>query len=427
MRNLKISLSFLAVCLLAAAVAHAQVLAPPEVKDQDARVLQQKYLPQLKAAAADMKAHQFAYPFYFSRALDLEQQDQQRADQRSIRFEKYKGEMVLEITGNYYAAYSSELMNRNQRARQTLADVVTPLLKAAETHFANVEGFTGYAFEISHHVRNKILGVQTESAENVMMLFPRAVAERYVAARTPEQAQEAVQEAEVYLDSAPLAIWLHGKPPSDWDNSVASAAARRYAAHPAGQGSAQETPAVASAPAERAVAKLVEQIHPEPQPARVVTPETVAALQTAHQAALDRLVKETDAQAHYVSYAPPSFVSFHQGAYLQLSITTTVQSTGGSRYKLASLAFDDHIAHLVRPVLGYFNQSPGFDGIDFSTSVKAADGSASNLAIEFFLPVSALRCFAAYDCTGQQLINSGIVLINGERAAVDLQVAEGTK
>jgi hypothetical protein len=36
-----------------------------------------------------------------------------------------------------------------------------------------------------------------------------------------------------------------------------------------------------------------------------------------------------------------------------------------------------------------------------------------------------MRCFAKYDCTGQQLINSGTVLINGERSELDLQIAEG--
>jgi len=36
-----------------------------------------------------------------------------------------------------------------------------------------------------------------------------------------------------------------------------------------------------------------------------------------------------------------------------------------------------------------------------------------------------MRCFANYDCTGQQLINSATVLINGERSQLDLQLAEG--
>jgi hypothetical protein len=45
-------------------------------------------------------------------------------------------------------------------------------------------------------------------------------------------------------------------------------------------------------------------------------------------------------------------------------------------------------------------------------------------AVEFFFPVDALRCYEAYDCTGQQLIDQGSVLINGERVSLDLQIAE---
>jgi len=124
-------------------------------------------------------------------------------------------------------------------------------------------------------------------------------------------------------------------------------------------------------------------------------------------------------------YAAPSFIGFRQGAYLQLSISTQLEAAAGtSRYKLAALAFDDHVSHLVRPLLNYFPQEPDFDGVDFSSLVHVADGS-SLLAVEFFFPFRMMRCFANYDCTGQQLLDSGTIVINGERSALDLQIAEG--
>ena len=48
----------------------------------------------------------------------------------------------------------------------------------------------------------------------------------------------------------------------------------------------------------------------------------------------------------------------------------------------------------------------------------------SNEAVEFFFSTAALRCYEAYDCTGQELIDRGSALINGERVRLDLQVAE---
>jgi hypothetical protein len=46
------------------------------------------------------------------------------------------------------------------------------------------------------------------------------------------------------------------------------------------------------------------------------------------------------------------------------------------------------------------------------------------LSVEFVVPVSALTCYEKYDCTGQELISRSIILINGERVALDLQRAE---
>jgi hypothetical protein len=48
-------------------------------------------------------------------------------------------------------------------------------------------------------------------------------------------------------------------------------------------------------------------------------------------------------------------------------------------------------------------------------------------AVEFSFPLSALRCYESYECTGQQSINAGTVLINGERVGLDLWIAEGSE
>jgi hypothetical protein len=145
-----------------------------------------------------------------------------------------------------------------------------------------------------------------------------------------------------------------------------------------------------------------------------------------------------DGQAKFVSYAPPSVVSFRKGAYLEFSVDSKLPVTvAGSRYKLAALAFDDHIAHLVRPIAFQFQGDTPIDGIAFSTTIHTGTATASaaagnktavsgeTQAVEFFLPLESLRCYESYDCTGQQLIDAGAILINGERVSLDLQTAEG--
>ena len=155
-----------------------------------------------------------------------------------------------------------------------------------------------------------------------------------------------------------------------------------------------------------------------------ITPATLTKLQADHGDTISRLVSILNEQAHFVPYAPPTFIGFHQAAYLQLSLNTRLKTGNGSRYQLAALAFDDHISHLIRPVLAFFPpKDSGFDGVSFSTSLKLPEGDNSE-AVEFIFPLETMRCFANYDCTGQQLIDGGIVLINGERAALNLQTAE---
>ncbi len=107
-------------------------------------------------------------------------------------------------------------------------------------------------------------------------------------------------------------------------------------------------------------------------------------------------MKELEPQAHFVSYASPKFVAFRQGICLELSVNSTLQaSAAGSPYKLAAIAFDDHIAYLVRPLLAYFKDAQDFDGIGFSTNIHLVGKSvpAVSEAVEFFFPLSALRCY----------------------------------
>src|ERR1700719_4447140 len=108
--------------------------------------------------------------------------------------------------------------------------------------------------------------------------------------------------------------------------------------------------------------------------------------------------------------------------YLELSLNTTLpEAAAGSRYKLAAMAFDDHVAHLIRPTLAYFSEDSTFDGITLCSTVHLAGrftAAGKTEAVEFFFPFAALQHYAKYDCTGQQLLDAGTVLINGERVAV---------
>jgi hypothetical protein len=417
------------ILVVVAGTALAQVLTPAEIKDPDLRSLQQEYMSDLRLVGEDIKALPIEYHFYLSRKLDLDESQQQHADQRSIRFERYNGQTVLAVTGNYYAAYP-EKIGSDQRARSTFLNVVIPILKSEVPRFQTNHQVQGYAVEISHHVLGKLMGVTVERPENLMVYLPQSGALQLIGSRDETAQQAGLMQGQIFVNAQPITIWLNGEGPrsAPGTDRITSSAERQppptgTEINQAIEGSGGQVPA--STPA-AAVSKPNEAV---PAPVRDASPQALAALQASRQELLATLVRELDSQAHFVSYAAQSFVAFRQGIYLELSLNTALpESTAGSRYKLAALAFDDHVAHLIRPTLAYFREEPEFNGISFSTTVHLTGKlpvAGKSEAVEFFFPFAPLRCYEKYDCTGQQLIDAGAVLINGERVALDLQIAEG--
>jgi hypothetical protein len=395
----------------------AQVITPMELQDPKMQHLQQRHLQTLMTIGKEIEEHKFKYPFYLCRTLDVDVAKMQVADQRSIRFDAYQRTTVLAITGNYYASYSAELMDADARLKETFQQVMVPLLQAEAPHFPDDSEFSAFAIEVSHHVRRKVMNMSSEVPENVTLIMPVAAAQRFVDAKDDDDRQAAILDAQLFLNGEPYALWLReGAPPEEWKerNDPRSTAQVQTLAL------ANGAPAGGTATANSVSSNLM-----KPTPQRLITPETLAGLQRQSQDSIDQMVKGLDAEAHFYAYAPPSFIGFRQGSYLQLSTSTPLEAASTtSRYKLAALAFDDHVSHLIRPLLTYFPPDVAFDGVDFSTTIHLP-GDGKSEAVEFFLPYRAMRCFASYDCTGQQLLDASTVIINGERAALDLQVAEG--
>jgi hypothetical protein len=430
-------LAVLIMLLIGASLLAAQVVSPVEISDPALRALQEKSISDLNAVGKNIAAIQFNFPFYLSRKLDIDERQQKRTDQSSIRFEHYNGVTVLAISGNYYGAYAADKFNEEQRARETFLDVVVPILRAAVPRFQGNAMVQGYAVEVSHHVINKTMGMPIERLENLMVYFPQSAAVKLVAAQNNLALQGALLGADVFLNAKQLDIWLTDNqqvatiesesaapetPKTTIPPTTVAVADKSFAVIPQATNDAAIQPATkpTTAPA------------PPPQPpARDTSPQALATLQLSIQGASNHMLKELEPEAHFVTYAPPAFITFHHQVYLELSMTTILaEPPQTSRYKLAALAFDEHISPLIRRVLTYFPGDQNFDGISFSTTVrgrtKPGVPTAKPLAVEFFFPMESLRRYESYDCSGQQLINDGIVLINGERAGLDLELAQGS-
>lgn len=409
------------------AIAGAQVVSLSEMKDPELHALQQQYMDELKHLGADILSIPTQYPFYLSRKLDIDESQQKTADQRSIRFDRYQGKTILEVTGNYYAAYPADRMTPEQRSKETFDRIIMPILKVEVPRFQHEHNVQAYAFELSHHVVGKVMGVAMERPENLLFILPQAAAIRLLGAKDESVQQAALLQGELYLNGKPVTIWMSGEGPqlAAPEAPTAQEPAKRSSASVEVVPRGEEQRGPIQFPSALKTPKAAD----PPPVMRDVSPQALASLQATNQQTLASMVKELDAQAHFVSYAAPSFIAFRKEIYLELSINSNLSETiGSSRYRLAALAFDDHISHLIRPILAYLKDDSQFDGINFSSNVHVASKvppNASSVAVEFFFPFSALRRYESYDLTGQQLIDAGTILINGERVGLDLQVAEG--
>ena len=403
--------------LLVGSIANAQIVNAIEIPDPTAQKLQMRNMANLRALAHAIQGHQYPYPFYFSRVLDIGQRQMAHLDQNSIRFDRFEGEMMLAVTGNYYASFAVNQVDRNDRVRDVLKDVVTPLLQAAIPIFEKDDSFTGFAFEISYPVREKALGGMGEHAENAVFVFPRAAALHFIRATTDGQRQAAMLDSKVFLNTEPFTLWIGDDRPSDEEIAKLREARQKSQKLP----STDKVPGAVTPPNATVASSLID---PAQVPSRIILPRNLAELSSRYAPRIASMQHEVGEQAHFVSYSGPAFIGFHQGIYLQLPVATVLDPTvSGSRYKLAALAFDDHIAHLIRPILAYFQSSTDFDGLVFSATITQA-GKVNATAVEYFVPFTAVKCYAQYDCTGQQLLDAGIVLINGERSTINLQFAE---
>jgi len=413
---------WLAAALLSgvASFAAGQALTPAEIKNPQMRALQEKNFQQLQAVGGEIQGHVFPYPFYFSRVLDLELAQQEHADQRSLRFDNYGGMTVVELTGNYFGSYSMELVNKSHRALRTFQDVMLPILEIAVAGLKNNPDVEGFAMEISHHIRGQTMGTNMEHPENLVLVLPKAAAVRLVSAKNETDRQAALLDGQFFFNGEPFILYLS-------DRAAEAAAKQQEPSAPPVNSSAGKPPEVSASTRNAQAAR------PAAVPAaplRDTSPEALAKIQSSDQKMIDVVVKELDSEAHFVTYAPPAMVAFRKNVYLEFSLNTTLPAaTAGSHYKMAALAFDNHISHLVRPMMAYFKGDLDFDGIAFSTTIHQQDKPAvsqGSEAVEFFFPNEALRCYETFDCTGQQLIDQGSVLINGERVNLDLQMAESS-
>jgi hypothetical protein len=435
------------------APAFAQVN-PAEIANPRLKAAQIAYFPQIKTLYKQINDAKFPFKFALGRYVGIDPGRQPESDARGIEFVFFHERMLLKISGSYNAAYRADLLTQNQRASRAFSEVIEPAaVLAAGTIPADVD-CDGIGFEISFHVRTRTKNFDFEGKEILVVVLDRAALSAFAHAPSDAQRQEILNRSEVYLDGKQFGLALNEKDPIDLETldhplpvpaqparNTATAASYSHpdsrlvnphllppelrprdhfeiAGIPTGKPQASQPASVNVSPAP---------VIPTVDPAATVTATDADYLQTQYQLQLDVLAKLGLEKFHFVNYAPPSFVIYRNQVMLQLTLRNTAHFSQDSTslYKRAAQSFDLFLAGQLKDILDKIPADAPFAGFDITVVNQfGTDAHSSSEAIEFICPRIALRRFVDADITNQQLIDQSIVLVNGVRIALTLQLVE---
>ena len=426
--------------------ASAQV-SPAEILNPDLKALEETYFPQLKALNQSIAKAKFPFPFYLSRFVGIDPAQQAEADSRGLEFVRFQDRVILKLTGNYNAAYDTNRMTQNERAANTFRTVVLPILALTTTTMPQDIACDGIGFEISYHARSRERSYDFEGKENLVLVLDRIDAWALSGATTDPVRQEILNRNKIYVSGTDFGLSLTERDPLNVQalprsipatpDATSTARSSTLVARSPLLNSKHSLPAVfpavvAPAPVDAAPPSANSgpppPKAPDPLPASApLAPADADRLNEKYQAQLASLAKLGAAKFHFVDYAPPAFMIFHDQVALQMTLRNSLQfgPAKSSIYKRAAQSFDLFLAPQLKDLADRISPDVEFQLFDFSVLNKLSPGpKGTSEAIEFICPRTALKQFVNAEITNQQLLDQSVILVNGVRVALNLQLVE---
>jgi hypothetical protein len=418
--------------LLAAGSALAQV-SPYELANPKLRAVEETYLLQLQSLQHSIGATQFPLPFVLTRYVGVDPDRQRSLDTRGLEFVYFQNRILLKTSGFYSAAFNSDQLTQNERASRIFQEVVVPTLRLISQEFPPDAGCDGIGFEIAYHVQSSRKNSDFEGREILAVVLGRADAFAFLNESGNDRRQLILNRSEIYLNGKPLGLALGQKdslnletlgrpdsaepaPATVTPASAASATSRLSTASPR-FGPRGSTSASHAAPAEKPPAT-------DPKPA--ASPADAERLQAQFQPQLDALLKENAVKIHLADYAPPTIAVYHRQLVLQLTLRNplTFEKSTGSIYKRAAQSFDLFLAPQLKALAPKLPSDLEVDALDFSILNRLGSEKDSSEAVEFVCPLKSIRSFVEDEFTTQDLIDQSLVLVNGVRINLHLEIVE---
>ena len=102
--------------------------------------------------------------------------------------------------------------------------------------------------------------------------------------------------------------------------------------------------------------------------------------------------------------------------------TLSFEKAESSIYKRAAQSFDLFLAPELKGISKSLPTDTSYDGLHFSVLNNL--GAEKSETIEYICPMDSMRAFVENKITSQDLINKSMVLVNGVRIGLTLQLVE---
>jgi hypothetical protein len=433
--SFRLSASLLLAVLGAPPPSSVAQVSPAEIRDPQLKPLENAYLQDLIKLNRQVCAENFPFPFVLSRYVDQDPKEQAGTDTRGLEFVSFHDRTILKFSGNYNAAFSGRKLTPNQRADRVFSDVVMPMLRLFPQYFSENSGFDGVGFEISYHVSEASGKAEYEGRENLVVVMSLGDALRFPKLTGADEKQQVLNASEVYVsgqrfglalgqvDQLPLGAMAPPHRTGQYEQSSIDSEGKSLIADSRHPDLDFHVPSVVDKRPDLPGAPAHVPSMADPLP---LTPADVDSLQAKYQSALDDFSSFVDTTMHETNSSAPSLALFRNSLYLQLTLQNpqTFDKDKTSLYKRAALSFDlflaPHLADLSTRIPAITN----LRGLDITVLVSVSSSSSPSEAVEFICPLQALRSFASYDISNQDLINQGMVIVNGVRISLDLQQVE---
>lgn len=396
-------------------------VSPTQIASPQARAAEEKYLPQLSSLSQLIASTKLECPFTLARYLHAKPGQQAALDHNGIEFVDYGGRVILKVSGVCKLAFDVGQRSTNERAERVLTTAVLPILKLVEQQIPQSEDYDGLGFEILYEKRRSDSSYDYQGKEILTVIFRPEDAAEYFKATGVAERQRLLNRSDIFINGEEFGLALHQRDP------VIAATLERFVSRRRRKVDSSEDPlnsAVQVASYSTAFGKHrqgdVSKSSSGPNFADAVR------LQKEFQSQLNALMSDGATRFHLDDDSPPSFEV--SGDQMQLHLTLRNEKSfdrnGSSIYRRAAQSFDLLLAPELRGLSRNLLSNDDFDALDFSVVNQFGVSLPGTETIDYICPVKTLREFVANQITNQELINRSVVLVNGERISLNLQLVE---